>query len=876
MVSKSCPTHDELLAYSLGRVSPGTEASLSEHLRDCVACLSILAELESEMDPLLSAVTRASLQPSSAELLGDEAIYVHGLTRTMALAGAGRAGCVASEVQDALEETQQGRLGQYELLEELGRGGMGIVYRARHLRLERIVALKILHGSRLDSVGAVERFQHEMKAVGKLDHPNIVQATDAGQADGMHYLAMEFVAGKNLSHALRDERGFPAWRSAELIRDVARGLHHAHQRGLVHRDIKPSNILLDRKGRARITDFGLVLTENDPADDLAYAGTPAYMSPEQARGEGHRVDGRSDIFSLGAVFYRLLTGQQPFEGRGIKKLCERIASVDPIRPSTIVSNVPEDLDRISMRALAKDPNERYATAGEMADELDSWLHHRDGLDRAATAANGDTLTLVPKGLEAYDRGDATFFLGLVPGPRDRSGLPEAIRFWKRGVEETDAERSFRIGVVRGPNGCGKTSLIRAGLLPKLAEHIIPVYVVATGRHTEAALMAKLQASFPLPLEDLNLGEMLAEVKHQVSEHADSKLLIVLDQFEQWLHVNRDFADSALVSALQLCDAHRVQCLLVVRDELWSSTTRFLEASGISMEGGVRCQAVDLLDLEHARSVLAAHGRAYGALPGEARDQTAEHVRFLDEAIGGLAEDGLVSPFRLTLFAETVKNVLWTRTSLRRMEGVHGTEIAFLQATFGAGSGRRKHRVHQQAARAVLAEICPAPGRSLCGSACDSRHLLKVSGYTESPRKFEELLSILNHRLKLISLVDPEDLTCETGASETEEDCRYYRLSHDYLVPIVRQWTTSRERRSLLERARLQLEECSARWAARPERRWLPTVWQWARIRLLTRKSSWSDRQREMMRQATRIYSIRLGIVAATVAIAVLLLAGWAQ
>ncbi len=866
MVSEGCPTHEELLAFSLGRVSLETQAAISDHLRDCPACLEVLAELECEMDPLLSAVTRASLQPASSELLGDHAVYAHGLTRTMGLAGAGLPGRVEPEVFGPPKEASGERLGQYELLEELGRGGMGIVYRARHSRLEKIVAIKILYSSRLESDESVQRFHREMKAVGKLDHPCVVQATDAGLVDGAHYLAMEYVPGKNLSRKLQEENRLAAGKSAELIRDVARGLQHAHQRGLVHRDVKPSNILLDKKGRARITDFGLVLTDKDPSDDLAYAGTPAYMSPEQARGEGHRVDGRSDIFSLGAVFYRLLAGQQPFAGSGIRQLCDRIATADLTSPRSIDPKVPEELERICVKALAKDPVDRYATAGELADDLDAWLNRRDSLDRVAHASNTDSLRLTPRGLQCYESDDASFFLELASGPRDRSGLPEAIRFWKRRVEETEPGRTLRVGILRGPHGCGKTSLIRAGLLPNLAEHVTSVYVVATAKHTEAALTAKLRANFPSIADDLEVTEALAEVKCLVAEHPDAKILIVLDQFEQWLQVNRDVEASALADVVRLCDGQRVQCLLVVRDELWTSASRFMEATGVPPVEEENCTAVELLDLDRARSVLAAYGRACGALSRRGEDQTGEHIQFLDDAIEGLAENGGVSPLRLTMLAETVKDVFWNPTTLRQMGGVHGVGISFLDTIFNSSSSHRKHRAHRHAARSVLADLCPEPEETLLDGARTYGRLLDVSGYADNPQRFEELLGILNHRVRLISFVDP------TGRSGQEHRC--YRLSHEYLIPIVREWASPRKKRAPRGSAERLLEDCSARWAVQPDRRCLPTLWQWGRILLFARKAPWSQRQREMMRRATHFYAIWLGLVSAAAAAALLFLGGW--
>ena len=252
---------------------------------------------------------------------------------------------------------------QLEILECLGRGGMGIVYKARQPQLDRFVALKILAPERLDDVRFAERFRREGVSLARLDHPNIVTVFDTGVAGGFYYLLMEFVDGLNLREALAGER-MSASEALAIVPPICAGLQYAHEQGVVHRDIKPENVLLDRRGRVKIADFGVAKLvcgpedtqegkEADASDDSGLTlgeklGTPQYMAPEQEKMSGG-ADHRSDIYALGVVLYEMLTGEHPAK--------------DLIAPSRKVE-VDVRIDEIVLRALEKEPKKRYQTAGE--------------------------------------------------------------------------------------------------------------------------------------------------------------------------------------------------------------------------------------------------------------------------------------------------------------------------------------------------------------------------------------------------------------------------------------------------------------------------------------------------------------------------------
>jgi formylglycine-generating enzyme required for sulfatase activity len=452
-----------------------------------------------------------------------------------------------------------------------------LVYLAHDEQLQRLVAIKVPHRKLVSRPEDADAYLTEARTVANLDHPHIVPVFDVGSTEDCPcYVISKFIDGTDLATKLKHAR-LPLEQAVELVATVAEALHHAHKHGLVHRDIKPGNILLDNRGKPFVADFGLALREQDVGQGPRYVGTPAYMSPEQAGGEGHRVDGRSDIFSLGVVLYELLTRRRPFRGDSQEELLEQITSFEPRPPRQYDDRIPKELERICHKALAKRAVDRYSTAEP-----------------------------------------------------------------------------------------------------------------------------------------------------------------------------------------------------------------------------------------------------------------------------------------------------WTLATLKEVGGTEGVGVTFLEETFGATTAPPEHRYHQKAARAVLRALLPEAGTDIKGHMRSYAELLAVSRYASRPRDFDDLLRILDGELRLLTPTDPE-------GQEREEDSRtpvpagakYYHLTHDYLVPSLRDWLTRKQKETRQGRAELLLADRAAVWNARPENRPLPTWWEWATIRLLTRKKHWTPPQQKMMRKASRYHVLRSAVVASLLAVATL-------
>jgi hypothetical protein len=398
--------------------------------------------------------------------------------------------------------------------------------------------------------------------------------------------------------------------------------------------------------------------------------------------------------------------------------------------------------------------------------------------------------------------------------------------------------------------------------PRLAGRIHAIYVEATAEGTEARLLRGLRERCPELPGTLDLTETIVALRQGQGLGERQRILIVLDQFEQWLHAKRQEESTELVKALRQCDGERVHAIVMVRDDFWLAVSRFMAALEVDLVAGQNVALVDLFDLRHSKKVLTAFGRAFGAL---SENVSPEQEQFLDHAVAGLAEDGRVISVRLALFADMVKAKPWTLATLKEVGGTEGVGLTFLEETFSAPSANPSHRLHQQAARAVLKVLLPEQGSDIKGNMRSRQELMEASGYADRPKDFEDLTRILDNEVRLITPTDPEGSESDAAGTHVRTGQQYYQLTHDYLVPSLREWLTRKQQETRQGRAELRLADRAAVWKEKRENRHLPSLWEFLNIRLLTDSRKWTAPQRKMMKSAGRFHGLRVGLAAVLLA-----------
>ena len=725
---------------------------------------------------------------------------------------------------------------RYVLLEKIGAGAFATVYRANDQSLKREVAVKIPHriGGRNH---ALDQFLSEARMLARLDHRSIVPVFDTGKTkDERIYIVTKLISGVSLEQ-LMNRSPISIDDALDIIAQSARALDHAHRRGLIHRDLKPSNLLLDSQNQVFVTDFGLALDLYSPNTDC-FVGTPAYMSPEQASGESHLVDHRSDIFSLGAIFYQLLTGKRPFEGASAAIVLDKVRTGTTSPVSRVAPKVPLEIERICMKAMAPQIMQRYGSAADIAKEIDQF--RSSSTDSISDLPNAEK-KILPKGLSSFDQFDAAGFIQLLPGPRDRNGLPENLSFWKQRIESRDQQIAFRIGLLTGPSGSGKSSLIKAGLIPQLNDGVKCLFFETEPTGTEERLLTRLQSEFTDLVDCSQLVDAMARLRQRTSP---VKCLLVLDQFEQQLSHHE--ALDGLIKALRQCDGINLQCLLIVRDDFGMATTRLMQQLEARIEQGKNFSSVDLFSIDHARHVLAEFANALEKSSADKQPLDPDD-EFIVTAVDRLAEDGQVIAVKLSLFSDLVRDRDWDRQTLDSFGNLTDLGISFLDQNLGTGASHPVARNQSRAIQEILEALLVSRFAQIKGGAVGANRLAAVCGLKRQSYEFSEIIDYMENQLRVISRVEYDEVPGENNSKVA------FQLTHDFLVPSVRQWMDDQKRSTRKGRIKLLLQQLSFWWNNEPVNRRLPSMLEWAQIHWLVPARNWSQVQHRMMSSANGYY-----------------------
>lgn len=747
------------------------------------------------------------------------------------------------------------RVSQYTIKQKLGRGAYGDVYLVHRDESSAMLVLKILKRPVFGPRSGLGSLPHEAKVIRQLEYPGILPVRDTGDHQGRPFFVTEYEPGETFRDAIR-MRKLTVEQSIELLAEVASILAYVHQRDIFHCDLKPTNILVGRDEKPRLIDFGLATHEHSRWEhENERFGTLAYMAPEQVRREMHRIDGRTDIWALGIMLYELLSGRQPFRSSEPSRLEDEICN-RPAQPprQRMGGDVSPVLENICLRAISKKRSDRFPTASDFSSAL------RDAL-RGGTQPAIQQERVIFRGLSPYEQRDAGFFLQLLPGPRRESGLPDSIEFWKERIENGRSASPAALNLLVGPPGCGKSSFIRAGLIPALSTRVQAVYLAVEPANVCNQIESRLKETL-VGFDGIDgLPSIVRELREGSRSCTEKKTLIVLDQFERWLCTHREGHDSGIADAIRQSDGIRVQFLLMVSDKFWAQVSSFAAGLDVTLQEGVNQYSLMPFHENHAEDVLIRLGRSYGRLPVWPDRLNRNQTAFVGRIVSKLSRRGPILPRRLAELFHVLRDVRWQPGTVKKMNGIDGIFLAFLDEVFISENSIAFARGHLQAIVNVLEGFIRV--HTTLDQALSVEHIAKLAGFDPETTDCTNLLHFLTNDTGIIALA--------SGTEDAETDQRY-RLSHDYLAAPIATWVRLIQRKTLKGRARYCLDDRTRHWQLRRESQQLPTLIEYGAICVGVSRRAYSPRQAEMMRTATSHHLKRLLAVVAIATVTLISLA----
>jgi serine/threonine protein kinase len=761
---------------------------------------------------------------------------------------------------------------RYRIEERLGRGGFGVVYRAFDSKLVRSVAIKVaINPICLQSREEALNLLDEARAAAKLDHPNLVRVFDIDEWNNHTFVVMELVEGRSLSKELKPQGLMPLDRVLMICKGIVAAMVHLHENRIVHRDLKPSNILIAEDDQIKVADLGLALTDESPGwFRRRISGTRRYMAPEQILGEVHRIDGRTDIWGFGIILFEMLTSVSPFRQIKDVELFQAILRGDFESPRVHRQDIPEAIELLCLKCLSPRMVARFQDAKELehaieqveieltpmfdaiADESlrdkgsnsNEWHSQDSGLGQdsgiGSLSRNSQPSRshiheaqflpyVVPRGLRPFDGRDSEYYMRLMPGPYDIQGIPAIVSTWQAWAENLNSDAQ-PVGVIYGPSGCGKSSFALAALIPSVNRTVRPVYCNLTVQDPVAGILASLHEELEYTQPFASLQEALAAIQKRKSHY---KILLVLDQFEQYLVGHPVDIAHPIVQALRQCDGKHIQALLLVRNEFWSEIGELMQMLEYPLSDESNASGLPLLNLQHAQRVLASFGRAYETIPTGPLSDT--HRAFIEKSVKSLAQENQILCVHLSIFAELMRNHSWDIPTLNRLGGADGILLRFLSDAFDSPNASPLLRANADACADILRELIPDDDRELKTSAQSLSTLAASVSDSHSSNRFQLAMRCLDQELHLL-----------TKHQVTGSDESYYSLSHDYLVQPIKNWLMVRDAETWRGLVRNRLVQAAMRLKRDPKTKQLLTPAEWLAAHYAVPKPQRSELQHRVM------------------------------